>query len=39
MLAGYGIALIAAATLLVLAEPGGSMWSVYGLACEALGVG
>jgi hypothetical protein len=38
MLAGYGVALIAAATLVIVGEPAG-MWSAYGLACEALGVG
>jgi ABC-type transport system involved in multi-copper enzyme maturation permease subunit len=38
-LAAYGGALIAAATLLLAGEPRGSTWSVYGLACEALGLG
>jgi hypothetical protein len=39
LLAAYGVALIAAATLLLAGEPRGSIWSVYGLACEALGLG
>lgn len=38
-LAGYGVALIVAATVLVMAEPRGSAWSGYGLLCEALGIG